>query len=62
MNLNQSQKHQNRQVIIKQALQKFAEVNGKVVEDIAGSLSKIINPISSKIWVLFLYFYFSHML
>jgi hypothetical protein len=30
-------KHQSRQVVIKQVLQKFAEVNGKVVEVFIGA-------------------------
>ena len=62
MSLVQYLKIQNRLVATRQVLQKYAEVNVKAVVASEGSISKIIKPISLKIWVLFLYFYFSHML
>ena len=37
MNLTQYQKHQNKQVAIKQALQKFVEESGRVVEVFIGA-------------------------
>jgi hypothetical protein len=53
MSLTPYLKLQNKLVVINQVLQKYAEVNGKAVVAFEGRLSKIIKPISLKIWVLF---------